>query len=247
MKIAEVDKRNFIVYIITFIISVLLIGLSFINPSLPGWALCSSLGTGGLGSVLVAYFIDLSANKREKDIFNKYLNNLRYHLFCSYGNIINCLQDKNEKIFCDTKIDMNNVFGTNFERLIRHFQAKYPMYNKAGLTEPSIKEMELVHHLRFIFSNMGKLQIDIMDICGHRFEFISYGYLDDGEIDSLNMINNTINSIQKHERLYDILFLILEFNSWNIKKLKSNEYYLEFNKETKQYDVIDKTGNVISF
>lgn len=246
MKILGVDKRNFIVYILTFIISGILIGLSFINTELYGWSLCSSLGTGGLGSVLVAYFIDLSANKREKEILNKYLKNLKISLARGYCAILNSLQKVSKKRLYKEKTNLAEVLGEKFERLLRDFQDKYPMYKENELIKLTINEDRFTRGLKFS-CRMGKLQIDILDICNHRFEFVNYGFFEEREIDSLRMMQIQLNNIQECERAYEVLTCILEFYAWNLEKLKLSDYYLEFNKSRKKYEVKDKQNKVISF
>lgn len=246
MKMLGVDRRNFIVYFITFIVSVVLIGLSFINPSLYGWTLCSSLGTGGLGSVLVAYFIDLSANKREKDILNKYVKNLKISLVRGYCDILNTLQEISKKRLYKEKINMSEALGERFEFMLRDFQDKYPMYKDNKLINLSFDEDKFVKGLKFS-CRMGKLQIDILDICNHRFEFVNYGFFEEREIDSLRMMQIQLNNIQECERAYEVISCILEFYAWNLTKLKLTDYFLEYNKSRKKYEVKDKQNKVISF
>lgn len=246
MKILGVDKRNFIVYIITFIISGILIGLSFINHDLYVWTLCSSLGTGGLGSVLVAYFIDLSANKREKEILNKYLKNLKISLARGYCDILNFLQSVSKKRFYKGKINLAEALEEKFEFLLRNFQDKYPMYKENELIKLTTNEGRFIKGLKFS-CRMGKLQIDILDICNHRFEFVNYGFFEEREIDSLRIMQVQLSNIQECERVYEVLAYILEFNAWNLKKLELHEYFLEFNKTRKKYEVKDNQNKVISF
>lgn len=246
MKILGVDKRNCIVYITIFIISAFLIGLSFINPSLYGWSLCSSLGIGGFGSVLVAYFIDLSANKREKDILNRYIKNLKLSLARGYCDILNILQEESKKRLYKDKINMAEALGKKFELILKNMQDKYPIYQNNKPTVLSFEENRLTKGLKFS-CRMGKLQIDILDIFNHRFEFVNYGFFEEGEIDSLRIMQIQLNNIQESERAYEVISYILEFYAWNFIKLDLSDYFLEYNKERRKYEVKDKQNKVVTF
>lgn len=246
MKTFGIDKRNFIIYLVTFIISIILIGLSFIDPNLSGWALCGNLGAGGFGSVLIAYFIELSANIREKDILNKYIKNLKISLARGYCDILNNLQEVSEKILYKEKINLAEALGEKFEIILRDFKDKYPIYKDNELIKLSINENRFVKGLKFS-CKMGKLQIDILDICNHRFEFVNYGFFEEREIDSLRMMQIQLNNIQECERAYEVLTYILEFYAWNLEQLKLSDYVLDFNKTRKKYEIKDKQNKIISF
>lgn len=71
-NILGISKRHFTVYIITFLISIGLIFCVFVPDE--NWSMiCVSIGTGGVTSALVGYFIDLANRQQTLDIRSKSL------------------------------------------------------------------------------------------------------------------------------------------------------------------------------
>ena len=246
-KILGVKIGNFIIYIIGVMVSSLLIGLYFIDHNKPGWILCCSIGASGIGAVLLAYFIDLGANQRENKILKRYIDSLKFTLARGYCEIINCIQKQYTKTIYSNETKLSDVLNEKFENLLRQTQNKYPIYKNKQIIDISQDEKSFVNSLKFQ-SRMGNLAIEINDIFSHRYEFISNGYFDKREIDSLWIMNLQLIEIQSCERAYEILNHLLEFYALdNIPKLKLDEFTLIYNAKRKCYEVKNNENKKISF
>ena len=59
----RINKRNRIIYGLGLLISVLLLGLYFINPQNPWCTISVSVGASGIGAVILAWLIEWSNEK----------------------------------------------------------------------------------------------------------------------------------------------------------------------------------------
>lgn len=243
-KILGIQKGNFITYLISMIISIILCSLYFINPTLPVFVLCSSIGASGIGAVILAYFLDLVSSKKENHVFKGYISNLQDSLASGYCAILSCLQREKKDIIFPTETNMRIAIEKNFIKIMKDF--KMDIYKTATLNKPiTEKEVQFLNQLKLASRNMGHAMMEITDIYSHRFEFISNDYLSYGEVDSLWAMNNQLRQLSYCERVYDFLNTMEEFCSWNIEKISLSNYTLEYNPKTKQYQAKTKNGDII--
>ena len=117
----KISKGNLIIYIIAGAISLICIGLFFIDKN-NSWCIVScSIGASGIGAVILALTLEISNNKvkevqdieKERSRILKYAQNLQFYInqYIYYFNALSLrMNDRNE-------VDTNEMIDPNFRNL----------------------------------------------------------------------------------------------------------------------------------
>lgn len=127
--IMGVSKRNFIIYIVSFVLSVILIGLYFIKTNCQWCIISCSIGSSFVGAVTLAYFIDLADYQNKKIINDRIFRITNQNNYSTIFNFVIVLYLAFKEIY---KLDDNK---------------KIPIYEKLTITQLIQKYVEIIENI----------------------------------------------------------------------------------------------------
>ena len=124
MRIFGINKRHFIIYAVSFIVSLVLLSFIFLNNE-KLWVFFVSIGASGLASSILGYFIELSNTERNNqmrtrnltNLVQSYKNTLDRFMFYMFKIIIDVMQEKpKDKLYKVNVLDFKNNMSSIFKK-----------------------------------------------------------------------------------------------------------------------------------
>lgn len=258
-----VSSGNFIIYIISFAVSIVFIGLGFIScESFILWAtLFMSVGASGIGAVILAFFIERSNNKRDKQelvknrdvVIEPIISDLRQIIF------IEILIASEESLEFKKKIE-NKTITEIIEDLMDLYRERVSldslnMNNYINYDDFDKDCIKLFTKRKEILKFLGGLfNYAVNDIVTNRSYNITHFLFLDQEIKSLKLLQSYLFNIKASENYSEYLFYYIEFlgeinycaysmlNEFNTIKKRGNYFY---NKEGVRL-LVNHRGSVYS-
>lgn len=250
--ILGVSSGNFLVYIISFVVSVVLIGLGFIPCcSFRKWAtLLSSVGSGSVSAVILAFFIEWSnniySNKIKKKIRSSIIEPIYRDLIqiiCKEATIVEhengyFKQNIQQKTLSEIIIELDKYYSEEKSRIPSAVN-DYSVYNE-NKNEAFALRLQAVRFLG------GLLNYAINDIYFNRSYNISYELFANHEIKTLRMIEINFSKVKNSNNYAEYIYNFSEFIAWidcndDKKSLFKNLNLIRKNGE----DFLDEQGRKI--
>ena len=215
----KTSKRNLCIYIIGLAISILLLGLYFIDINNPWCIMCCSIGASGVGAVILAWLIEDSNNRRlenekktARDIITSPIINDLTQIIC-----IEALIAEKESEEFKQKIQ-NKTLTEIVEELEAYHLAKIKNVPKATIEDFEAYDEDnkdnLENRLRALRWRGGLINYATDDIYFNRSYNISYELFTDNEIEHLKMIQINLSKMKNAESFSEYTMHFLELIAW---------------------------------
>lgn len=200
------NKRNLIIYIVGLAVSILLLGLYFINPQSPWCTIFVSVGASGIGAVILACFIEWS-NEKTRYENRQDIRKTKFHLVVVLATrllerLAFCYFKRKENIFSvrDRETCYRIAYDEFWDELYK--QEEYLEQLLLADTAPLIAPIRLpdkeIRRLCESFSNFIDARIP---------EFITFeaaGYFSDEEISALEGAGTHSYFVRHNEDILDV-------------------------------------------
>lgn len=223
--ILGVEKRNFLIYLIGLIISVVFI-LPYFWFQCPMFSILMSIGASGFGAIILAYFIERVSIARDQENRNlKRENLLQPIIFDLQNSFCAFIYQLYFDGFC---IDFSKDLIDNIDT--------YCEQEKEKMFQSGKHDALLNFNLSSIFSS-GLLNYACDDIINNRSNNMISGIFDDNEIKTIKNLQICYNKMIKSPLKWDFITNLKEllfdlfgdcFSKINAIQLKENENKLEF-------------------
>lgn len=220
-----VGKRNFLIYLIGLIISVVVI-VPYFWFQCPIFSILMSIGASGFGAIILAYFIERVSIARDQEYRNlKRENLLQPIIFDLQNSFCTFIYQLYLDGYC---IDFSKDLIDNIDAYCE--QEKNKMFQTEKYDTP------LNFHPSSIFSS-GLLNYACDDIINNRSNNMISGMFDDNEIKTIKHLQIWYNKMIKSSLKWDFITNLKEllfdlfgecFSKINTIELKENENKLEF-------------------
>lgn len=236
------NSSNCLVYLISFIVSGILIILGLImRQCCKDFAeICLYIGTSGIGAVALAFFIELSNNK----IHDKKIQEFRKNQLCGLLSNLKFLLNRTAWYFvrCFSILDKNysttQFYVLNYQDLWEKFGELNKKYNdllsNEMLNEKSYNEISTIN--KNIVSYY-KSTINTLSIINSSIVFFeSQGYFNHEEVLSLQLAENLLNSIfddgtmiyDDFNQVFENIIEIKEFEGLKNLRIYSYNRHVEY-------------------
>ena len=215
----KIGRRNFWIYLVGLVVSIILLGIYFIDYQNQWCILSCSVGASGIGAVILAFFIEDSNNRKvahEKqktrdELISPILSDLT-RIVCMEALII---EQENEEL-------KQRIENKTLVEIIREI-CKY--YDSEMLACPTIPlgEYERYNEQRKAFFEKrkrilrrqgGMLVYAIQDIYSNRSHNICNGLFTDHEIERLWYIQYLLGKIKDSENYFEYTCCYNDFLGW---------------------------------
>lgn len=201
--------KHILTYVISIIISLVCIGVSFVEPCQHWCDVLCGIGTSGIGAVLLAIFIDLCNIRQKKAKIEidreSILGKLKRDIFQIIANEVTILE-KEDKEFKDT-IE-NKTIATISELIIDEYSQKYKLLKieQSENIEFYEKYEQAFEIRKKTLSHIGGyINLVIDDITNNRGEYIVHSILSNDEIEQCIILQILFNGLKKMESYYDYI------------------------------------------
>lgn len=247
----KISKRNLCIYIVGLAISLVLLGLYFINPNNPWCIVSCSIGASGLGAVILAGLIEDSNNrkvinekKKTRDCIISPLVKDLTHIICMEALIV---EQENEEF-------KNKIQDKTLDKIIEELDDYYV----AELTKGSAENLDKSLSLNETNQDLLKIRLKVLNMMGGLFNYatndiyfnrsynISYDLFTDTEIEHLKMIQINLDRAKGSETYAEYVLNYLEFLSWIDCYDETKLFFNEFTSIKKTDNgFIGKDGNLL--
>lgn len=237
----KVPKGHFYVYLITFIVSLGLIFCVFIgNEHLS--SIFVSLGTGGVTSCMVGYFVDLANSLHNKNIRDRNLSNIISNHKIALERMLYCFFRVMLEVYKEN--DSGELYKSSIKDIKNNLNKKFEKYdNECFITQNG---SSIVLHDLY---TKHQIAIQIMKMADNKLLYLSkaidaiikqdkYGllnYYDENEIDYLTNITNYIlpESEGQLSDYFSIFETLIDNNFCKILNINDIENYNFYYKDKK--------------
>lgn len=218
----QINKRNLWIYAIGLVLSLVLLGLYFINPQNPWCTISVSVGASGIGAVILAWLIEWSNEKTRRES-RKAIRLSKLYLVDFFATrlldrLVFGYFRKREKIF--NARDKTTCYRITFDELWKELHEQEYYLNLLRMTE----DTSLPDSLQATDEEICKICESFSKYLDSNIaEFITFeaaGYFNDSEISSLRSVKWLIQYVYQNEdgldenglkHIFDCLTEIKEF------------------------------------
>ena len=204
----KISKINAIIYIVALSLSIICIGLFFINPTNAVCILLCGIGSSGIGAVLLGFVLENANNiSKEKSLLKnrtEILHPIILMLQSPICNFIRLLQENGYTVRSTTIKD----FFSEFEELHQSF-----ILGENGFWN-TISQRSYIKNVKYCFVKAPIMSTAITEINNNRSFIINSGILNDSEIRDLFMMDLYFSQIEKAVDIADIFHYLSNFFSY---------------------------------
>ena len=215
----KISRRNLCIYIVGLAISIVLLGLYFIDTNNPWCIMSCSIGASGIGAVILAWLIEDSNNRRLASEKSKTRESITSPIIRDLTQII-CMEAL--VVEQESETFKQNIQGKTLAEVIEELDKHYVLEITKNPTETLKESYALDEENKAIFEK----RIRILSMLGGLFDYatddiyfnrsynISYDLFTDTEIEHLKMVQINLRKVKNSECYTEYVMCYLEFLSW---------------------------------
>lgn len=238
-------KKYILTYCISFVVSAVCIGLSFVDSEEHWCSVLCGIGTSGLGAVLLAVFIEICNIRQQSQKINtdrkSILSSVQHDIFNLIANEVVILEKEDEtfKAAIEGKplADIIEKIKETHHKQLRSCGISSDDYDKFN----SSKQYAYEFRMDALKKVGGIVDFVSNDIILNRGLYLSMSIFSNNEISSFVMIQRNLSSLRNSKDYFEYTMIFDEFLSWI--DIYDNGIFNEIGKMVRQSDgFIDKDG-----